>query len=109
MYSCSKRAIPAQMAASISPCVFMATSNVSPVPRMIGGRLVPPRQIYGCAAVEIGHRGAGRSRAQDWFRACSLLGIVGGGGPSDRLKPYGVEEFRKKNPGVSRANGPSPP
>ena len=27
MYSCSKRVIPSQMAASISPCVFMATPS----------------------------------------------------------------------------------
>ncbi len=27
MYSCSKRLIPSQMAASISPCVFMVTSK----------------------------------------------------------------------------------
>ena len=29
MYSCSKRLIPSQMAASISPCVFMVTSDAS--------------------------------------------------------------------------------
>jgi hypothetical protein len=32
----STRAIPSQMAASISPCVFMVTSNVSQVP--VGAR-----------------------------------------------------------------------
>jgi hypothetical protein len=32
MYSCSRRPIPSQIGASISPCDFMATSNAAGLP-----------------------------------------------------------------------------
>src|SRR5688572_21645189 len=43
MYSCSKRDIPSQMAASISPCVFMATSDKPRLPTEAAHRPRPTR------------------------------------------------------------------
>ena len=49
MYSCSNRVIPAQMVASISPCVFMASSlgSLSAIARSQGPSPRPGRPIPG--------------------------------------------------------------